>query len=473
MNTPVYDFVTEYCQRDMSRLHMPGHKGQLFLGCEGRDITEIAGADVLHQAEGILRESQENAASLFESGRTLYSTEGSSLCIKVMLAVLLQSSKKRKDTIAVQPGLAETGNRAYILAGRNIHRAMVDACALLDLDLDFILDAESGNICTGRIAAEQLVHYLESAEHLPIGVYITSPNYLGEIADIGGLASVCKQFGLPLVVDNAHGAYLKFLHTEKHPLQAGAAMCCDSAHKTLPVLTGGAYLHIAQGWAEQYGEYAQRMMAVFASTSPSYLILQSLDLCNRYLAENYTERLESAVREIGHIKHKMREYGIPLLDSEALKIVIDAASAGYSGIETAEEMRAYRMECEYADEQYVVLMMNIENREEDYLRLFGWAEKTALREPRSPIRYPAISYGKTERACRIREAVFGDSEMLSVEDAVGRICAAETIACPPAVPIAISGERITEEMVTLFRRYGIKQVAVLTSACESAGYLLY
>lgn len=462
MNTPVYDFVTEYCQRDMSRLHMPGHKGQPFLGCEGRDITEIAGADVLHHAEGILRESQENATSLFASGKTLYSTEGSSLCIKVMLAVLLQSSKKGKDRIAVQPDRAETGNRAYILAGRNVHRAMVDACALLDLDLDFIMDAESGNICTSRIEAEQLHHFLKNAEYLPIGVYITSPDYLGKIADVAGLALVCRQFGIPLVVDNAHGAYLKFLHTEKHPLQAGAVMCCDSAHKTLPVLTGGAYLHIAQEWAGQYGEYAQRMMAVFASTSPSYLILQSLDLCNRYLAENYIERLENTVREIGHIKQKMREYGISILESEALKIVIDAASAGYSGIETAEEMRAYHMECEYADEQYVVLMLTVENRREDYLRLLRWAEETVLREPRSPIRYPAVFCSKTERACSIREAVFGDSEMVSVEDAIGRVCAAETIACPPAVPIAISGERITEEMLTLFQRYRIRQVAVLT-----------
>lgn len=461
MNTPVYDFVTEYCKRDMSRLHMPGHKGRAFLGCEKRDITEISGADVLHQAEGILRESRENAASLFGAGGTFYSTEGSSLCIKVMLAVLLQSSKKKKDKTAVQADGAEKRNGAYILAGRNVHRAMVDACALLDLDIEFILDEESGNICTGKIEAEQLFQFLDATETLPIGVYITSPNYLGEIADIAGLVPVCKQFGVPLVVDNAHGAYLKFMNTEKHPIQAGAAMCCDSAHKTLPVLTGGAYLHLTQEWAEQYGEYALRMMAVFASTSPSYLILQSLDLCNRYLAENYAERLENTVRKIGQVKQRLKDDKIPLLESEALKIVIDAASAGYSGIEIAEEMRAYHMECEYADEQYVVLMMSTENREEDYLRIENWAEETALRIPRSPIQYPAIFHGKVERACSIREAVLGDSEMVSVDEAIGRICAAETIACPPAVPIAISGERITEEMVVLFRRYGVEQVTVL------------
>lgn len=449
MKTPVYDFVTEYCRRDMSRMHMPGHKGQCFLGCEDRDITEISGADVLHQAGGILKESQENAAALFGAGSTLYSTEGSSLCIKVMLAVLLQAGKT-------------AGSRPYILAGRNVHRAMVDACALLDLDIEFIIDLESGNLCTGRIGTEQLSQILQKAEVLPIGVYITSPDYLGQIADISGLAKVCRQFGLPLVVDNAHGAYMRFLDSESHPMQAGAAMCCDSAHKTLPVLTGGAYLHMAQGWAKRYENYAVRMMAVFASTSPSYLILQSLDLCNRYLAENYAKDLKNTVQKIGQIKQALKNNSIPLLEGEALKIVIDAAAVGYSGMETAEEMRQYNIECEYADKQYVVLMPGVESRKEDYLRLERWSEKSCLRNSRGFARKIVPCYGKAERACSIREAVFGDSKLVSVEDAIGRICALETVTCPPAIPIAISGERITEEMAALFRAYGIEQIAVLT-----------
>lgn len=132
METPVYDYVTEYCRRGMSRMHMPGHKGKVFLGCEPRDITEISGADVLYQAEGILQESQQNAAQLFGAGRTLYSAEGSSLCIKAMLAALMQGS---------------TGEgRKYILAARNVHRAMVDACGLLDLDIKFVADRQSGNL---------------------------------------------------------------------------------------------------------------------------------------------------------------------------------------------------------------------------------------------------------------------------------------------------------------------------------------
>ncbi|MDE6851991.1 MAG: amino acid decarboxylase [Lachnospiraceae bacterium] len=446
METPVYDFVTEYCRQGMSRLHMPGHKGREFLGCEARDITEISGADVLYQAEGILRESQENAARLFHSGRTLYSTEGSSLCIKSML-------------MALQQGAGAAG-RPYILAARNVHRAMIDACALLDLDIVFLTDWESGHLCTSMPEPTQLSRILGQADRMPVGVYLTSPDYLGGMADIPGLASVCESYDIPLVVDHAHGAYLGFLDPPVHPIRLGAAMCCDSAHKTLPVLTGGAYLHIASAWQDRYAEYASRAMAVFGSTSPSYLILQSLDLCNRYLADHYQERLQAAVHQMEQIRKTLRQSGVPVLDTEPLKIVIHAAAAGYSGIEIAQEMRCYGMECEYADPQYVVLMYTAENTEKDNARIQRWGMETILRNRKEPVVYPKISFGQVERECTIRQAVFGPQESIPVEEAEGRVCASECVACPPAVPIAVSGERITREMVHLFRRYGIKEVMV-------------
>lgn len=471
METPVYDFVTEYCKQEMSRLHMPGHKGQELLGCEARDITEISGADVLHQAEGILKESQDNAAKLFHSGQTLYSTEGSSLCIKAMLMALLQGAVStadiRKSAVGASVVTAGTNDgdtgRPYILAARNVHRAMVDACALLDLDIVFLTDPKNGHLCSGMPETTQLSQILEQAEQMPLGVYLTSPDYLGGMADIRGLAVICEDYGIPLVVDNAHGAYLGFLEPSLHPIHLGAAMCCDSAHKTLPVLTGGAYLHIAPAWQDRYGEYASHAMAVFGSTSPSYLILQSLDLCNPYLADHYQERLGAAVRQVNEIREDLRQHGIPLLDAEPLKIVVHAAAAGYDGIETAEEMRQYSIECEYADPEYVVLMYTAENTEKDNKRIMQWGAETILRNRRGSIIYPPLSFGRVERACSIREAVFSSQKKIPVEEAVGRICASECVSCPPAVPIAVSGERITLEMVDLFQRYGIHEVLVLAN----------
>lgn len=447
METPVYDFVTDYCSQEVSRLHMPGHKGQSFLGCEARDITEITGADVLHQAEGILKQSQDNAAALFGSGRTLYSTEGSSLCIKAMLMALLQ-------------GGSGTG-RSYLLAARNVHRAMIDACALLDLDIRFLTDSDRSHLCSGTPGREQLAQALRRLDPLPIGVYLTSPDYLGGMADIRGLAEVCTEYGIPLVVDNAHGTYLRFLDPSSHPIQLGAAMCCDSAHKTLPVLTGGAYLHIASEWQEQYQDHAMQAMAVFGSTSPSYLTLQSLDLCNLYLAEHYRDRLQETVERVSQIKGRLRQYGLPLSETEPLKIVIHTAAVGYHGTDVAQEMRHYGLECEYADGQYVVWMVTPENTERDDSRIRQWGEHTMLRNGKNPLEEPELVLGGIERVCTIREAVLGHTQRIPIEDAAGRVCAAECVACPPAVPIAVSGERITKEMVSLFRYYGIREVIVL------------
>ena len=136
MRTPICDFVEDYQNRKCSRLHMPGHKGHVFLGCEPKDITEVQGADVLHAAEGIIRESQQNAAMLFNTGHTFYSTEGSSLCIKVMIDALLQRAKRT--------GRWQRTMRPTILAARNVHRAMIDACALLDVDIIFL----RGEVCS-------------------------------------------------------------------------------------------------------------------------------------------------------------------------------------------------------------------------------------------------------------------------------------------------------------------------------------
>lgn len=454
--TPVYDFVREYVQKKNTRFHMPGHKGHVFLGCEPLDITEIEGADVLHHANGILKESQNYAASLFGSGRTCYSTEGSSLCIKAMLAV-----------VTMRNGAGDSSQRQRILAARNIHRSMIDACALLDLDVEFIRDAESGHLCTSHLKPAVLRRNLEQAKYLPAGVYVTSPDYLGTIADIAGLAQVCDEYRVPLLVDNAHGAYLGFLEKSLHPIAQGAALCCDSAHKTLPVLTGGAYLHVSKEFESEYGDLIPRMLALFGSTSPSYLILQSLDLCNQYLAEGYREKLKIWIDKTDHCKEILRKRGIPVAETEPLKIVIESWKTGYTGEETAVELRKYGIECEYADRQYVVLMVTPENEEGDLERLEQWSVRSQLlkQEVISSKLAPA-NLGRIERVCSIREAVFGKSEIIPVSQALGRICAAETVSCPPAVPVAVSGERITEEMAALLQEYGIKEVAVM---CLSSG----
>lgn len=435
---------------------MPGHKGHVFLCAEPYDITEIKGADVLHLGDGIIKESEKNAGKLFGSGETHFSTEGSSHCIKAMLAVLLMERGEM------------TGKRPYLLAARNVHRSMVDACALLDLDVEF-LGGRAGGLCSCVVSPEEVEQTLASfmksddmsEKGLPLAVYLTSPDYLGELSDIAGIAGVCEKWSVPLVVDNAHGAYLHF-YEQMHPLDQGAALCCDSAHKTLPVLTGGAYLHIHKRYVERFAPFVAQAMCLFGSTSPSYLILQSLDLCNRYLADGYEDRLFRCIGRVKEAKAALSGCGIPIREGEPLKIVIKTAECGYFGEEIAEELREFKIECEYADREQVVLMVSPENTEEDFRRLEQWAEQSVLhKKKRERIAgYPVFQW-KTERAMSIRSAIFSRSEVISVKKAAGRVCASETVSCPPAVPVAICGEKITEEMVQAFLAYGITKVSVV------------
>ncbi len=440
MTTPIFDFVQGYAGRDVSRFHMPGHKGESFLGCEALDITEIAGADVLYAPDGVIAESEENATSLFGTAHTYYSAEGSSLAIRAMLALVSRGKANVR-----------------ILAARNVHKAFVYAAALLDLRVDWLF-GDGGHIVTANITAEAVRTALAAATVLPDAVYVTSPDYLGNLADIEGIAAVCRAFGVPLLVDNAHGAYLRFLSPSRHPIDLGAAMCADSAHKTLPVLTGGAYLHIAKGF-EEYTEGARDALSLFASTSPSYLILQSLDLCNRYLANGYAKRLRDTVFVLDDLRARLSEQGVLCFSNEPLKLVISACALGYTGEGLADCLREKGIEIEFADGEYTVLMATPENTERDFVRLYDALAALSRRAPIYPSAMPKLDV--PDPVLSIRAAMLARHTRVPVRAALGKICGAPTVACPPAVPIVISGERITESAIALFERYGIGAVDIV------------
>ena len=282
--TPIADFVREYAAADVSRLHMPGHKGRGPLGCEALDLTEIAGADELYEAGGIIAASEENTARLFGASATCYGTEGSSQCIRAMLFLALQAAPAGQG-------------RPVLLAARNAHKALLYAAALLDVDVEWLWPDPDGqgSLCACPVVPAQLAAALDrltAAGRRPFAAYLTSPDYLGGMQDVAALAPLCHARGVPLLVDNAHGAYLHFLPGgSRHPIALGADLCCDSAHKTLPVLTGGAYLQVGRGLLAPDPAAVRAAMCLFGSTSPSYLILQSLDLCAAALAKNQPQPL--------------------------------------------------------------------------------------------------------------------------------------------------------------------------------------
>lgn len=444
MNTPICDFVRNYAESSALRLHMPGHKGHALLGMEALDITEIDGADSLYEAAGIIKESEQNASALFGCD-TFYSTEGSSQCIRAMLYLAVLHAK-------------QNGKRPLIAAGRNAHKTFLSAAALLDFDILWLQPENPDSYLSCKLDADALERALLSAAEKPTAVYITSPDYLGNITPVREIAEVCHNHGILLLVDNAHGAYLRFLPKSLHPIDLGADLCCDSAHKTLPVLTGGAYLHISPRAPEICTAQAKNALALFGSTSPSYLILQSLDAANQYIAADYPAKLSVLSAETQALKDRLTAHGFALCGDEPIKLTISAKLYGFTGKELADILLEYGIVCEFADPDFLVLMLTPEIGADGLRRL----EEALLSIPRKDAIIDAPpAFHMAERMLSVREAVFSPCKTIPVENSVGCILAAASVGCPPAVPVVVCGERIDEAAVQCFRYYSIETCTVV------------
>ena len=442
MNTPICDFVRDYAARRPDRLHMPGHKGRG--EAERLDITEITGADVLYHPRGVILKSEKNAATLFGSRRTVYSAEGSSLSIRAMVFLAMQDARKR-------------GKTPRIAAGRNAHKVFITAAALLDVQVRWLYPAQTGSLLTCQITPETLEEALGQGEPVT-AVYITSPDYLGNVADISGLSRVCRRYGCLLLVDNAHGAYLGFLPGGQHPMTQGADMCCDSAHKTLPVLTGGGYLHISSHAPMELDSMADSAMALFASTSPSYLILQSLDAANGILDGSWKRALHHAVIEWAAVKQHIGDLGFCLTGQEPLKLTVMPKKLGYTGEQLAELLEEKNIYCEFADPDYLVLMLPVEYDPALPRRICAAFEAIA---PRAEITTLAPTLGRGVSVLSPHAALFHPAEQVALSQALGRVMADPTVSCPPAIPVVCCGERIDAWAVEAMEYYGITQVRVL------------
>ena len=444
MKTPICDFVKRYVSNAPLRMHMPGHKGIGALGMESLDITEIDGADSLYEACGIIRESEQNAAELFGCP-TFYSTEGSSQCIRAMLYLISLVAK-------------EHGKAPLILAARNAHKTFLSAAALLGTEVEWIFPTEQNSYLSCTVTADDLEARLSVASQKPTAVYITSPDYLGNVANIRELSEICHRHGVLLCVDNAHGAYLKFLSPSRHPIDLGADLCCDSAHKTLPVLTGGAYLHLAKGLPPSLVAQVKSALALFGSTSPSYLILQSLDAVNPYLYSGFSEDIAAFLPHVKAFSKRVEEHGYSLVSDEPFKVTLQTKSYGYTGTDLADVLRQKGIECEFSDPDFLVLLLSPTLGVSTLHKL----EQALTSIPRrDEIQAPPVLPSRPAFALPIRDAMLAPSETLPVQDARGRILAAASVSCPPAVPIIVSGEVIDQNTIACFDYYGIDTCSVV------------
>lgn len=440
MKTPIVSFLKSYQEKSPVRMHMPGHKGAGILGFEGMDLTEIYGADELFAAEGIIKESEQNASSLFGCP-TYYSTQGSTLCIQTMCTILCQDAKSK-------------GKKPKILAGRNAHRSFIHTAALLDFDIEWLYGKSDYLSC--KIHAEDLEKAI--IESHPTAVYLTNPDYLGNLLDIQSLASVCKKHNVLLAIDNAHGAYLHFLEPSLHPIDLGADLCCDSAHKTLPVLTGGAYLHLSDSLNQVWKNDVKHFMEYFSSTSPSYLIMASLDAANEVLDTAFKKSLSECIQRVDGLKNTLIQHGYTILSGEPMKITISTKEFGYTGNEIANLLMECDIYPEFYDSDYIVLMPSPYNTKDDLKRL----ETCLCGIEGKPIlvnKPPKLEQSK--KAMNVRQALFSSSITLDVSKSLGQVCSSVTVSCPPAILPVIPGEVISESSIEVMKYYGIETIRVV------------
>lgn len=425
MNTPIHDFLANYSKSGTVRCHMPGGKGDN----NPFDITEINGADSLFECNGIIYESEKNASSLFGTGSTLFSCGGSTLAVQGMLATL-----------------KETTEKSTVIAGRYCHKSLINSCILLDFDIKWAYPKEYLGTDIDPEEIERLIDEDTAA------VFINSIDYYGGEADISAVSEICRKHNIPLLVDNAHGAYRVF--TGNHPIALGADMSADSAHKTLPVLTGGAYLHLKKPGLR---DRAKNAMNMFGSSSPPYLIMDSLDLCNAFINEKKDEALQ-IIDDIAILKGRLTDMGYKLKKSDPMRITIDTADYGYKGSDFGEILRKLGAECEMCDENYIVLLFSVAQSPDDLIKLYKYLASIEKKPSLTPEEHIIL---RPERILSPRKAYYSRKTTVKTKDALGKICGGVHTPCPPCVPLIMPGERINEDGITELLRYGVEEVSVV------------
>ena len=504
--------LTEYAGSDAYPFHMPGHKRREipdgipggFPDPYGIDITEIDGFDNLHHAEGILKDAMDEAAAIYGADRSWYLVNGSTCGI--LSAVF-----------------ATTENGGKILTARNCHKAVYHAIYLNRLEAEYLYPEEITEFgINGGIRAEDVRKALEKDAMRCAGnsgdvrgkntkiqaVLITSPTYEGVVSDIRAIADAAHEYGIPLIVDEAHGAHLEYAdqcHSfPKSALEYGADIVIQSLHKTLPCFTQTAILHVKGKFVDQ--DRVSRYLSMFQTSSPSYLFMAGMERCIRYMDGDgrngmvrYEERLE-------HFMERMEGLQVlEVLDREICgkyrtvagwdpsKIVVSTMRAeDFHGEELAETLRRkYHLEMEMTAPEYVIAMTSLMDTEEGFERL-----GTALLEIDGALRHcveseqqkekgeskgkkrcetPEATESKVSHPVRrtlICEAMDADTERTALQDTVGKVSAEFVYLYPPGIPIIAPGEVFTDVIVEKIVAYKAAGLLVQGPADPDADVIL-
>lgn len=459
----LFDKLYKIAESDVYPYHMPGHKrqgwGKLPESMYGADITEIDGFDNLHQPEGVLRNLQNEAARLYGAEESFYLINGSTCGV-----------------LAAVSGALPAGG--HILMARNCHKSAYHAAYLRNLAVSYlyppyleeydIFDA----VPPGRIRA--------ALEREPgIGaVMVVSPTYEGRVADIAAIAEIVHEKGIPLIVDEAHGAHLGL--AEGHPensCRLGADLVIHSLHKTLPSLTQTALLHV-NGRLVDRGRL-KRFLHIYQSSSPSYILMASIDNAIKYLESDgrgafgrFRILFENMMRTLAGCRRLRflpdhRDAGKTGTDSGSRavqdmgKLLISVKGTGLTGKRLYDILlERYHLQMEMASESYVLAMFTVNDKEEAYRRMTD-----ALMEIDQSLAAGVGTGGRDDESQTFRPedlrtqaiplwpAWDMDSELVALDEAVGRPVGEFVSLYPPGVPLLVPGERMTEAIYLCLKRY--------------------
>lgn len=448
--------LLKLAKSDMYPFHMPGHKRNMvdMANPYAYDITEIDDFDNLHAPEGIIKEAQERAAALWGAGYSYFLVNGSTCGILAAVSAVLPK-------------------KGHILMARNCHKAVYHAAYLRELQVTYLYPAVADFGIQGGIAPQQVDEALQQDKTIR-AVMITSPTYDGVVSDIKSIAAIAHRHGIPLIVDEAHGAHLGFHdYFPKSAVTLGADIVIQSLHKTLPSYTQTAILHLQSDYIEP--AEIEHFLSIYETSSPSYLFLAGIDRCVRLLTERgnayfkeYAERLEDF--------HKKAEqyHRVQLMDKSRLsseegyafdpsKIVIRALGTGLSGVELYRILRErYHLQMEMCQGGYVLAMTSIMDTKQGFYRLtqaLSEIDHMAQRiesfcdcqNDERVCNFMQEVYGNRVTDMKLYEAMDATTEYKPLTKAVGCISGGFINLYPPGIPMLVPGERITEDVITIMR----------------------
>lgn len=446
-NESLYDKLNSYKQSGVYPFHMPGHKRVSYMteNPYSYDITEIDGFDNLHHAKGVLRESMDMASELYGTKRTYYLVNGSTCGLLAAISSCVKQGGK-------------------ILMARNCHKAVYNAVYLRRLDAKYVYPRTiDGMSMTGGIHPRDVEEILNDNPDTE-AVIITSPTYEGIVSYVEAVAKVVHGHNIPLIVDEAHGAHFGMSeYFPKTAIECGADIVIQSVHKTLPSMTQTALLHVCSDMPDL--EKIERFLSIYQSSSPSYVLMASIDGCIRDIIENGPEGFFGYVARLKEFRKQTEKFThIKLLDKSILgksgvydldegKLVIVVNSKKYSGNDLYRELlQKYNLQMEMAASDYVIAMTSLMDSDEGFERLYKALENIDRNiridegyggNASEPFSEKEVYEKKTAVVCmHVSEAL--DSEMESVDFAgcSGRIAGEYVYLYPPGIPVIVPGEMI-------------------------------